>query len=318
MEFLELRVPEWNGYYPIVPRDKKEDKSLIKISIPTNISNSEQIDFFNLFKKNFLNRNYIKNPNIVPYVFALEYHLIADYIEERLSTESIVEYLKAIMSEYGEHASIKGYTQEWLSDIYYSLDNYEYSWNNLGIYTIENVINIKWKLSNKRLTGSELLNFASLDNLIFNRIQKKQISNELLEEIKANIQEEYSDCIEKFLNGIDLWGTKDKFFKQFSNVLCSEKYLESLLVNYHNEIRQDNDNYCGKLFSKDYKLMFKGFPYFEMIGDYKEYKYIKWNTVPRIFKYIISQYYKKIFIDLLNKNFKLKMRYSVTKLSSER
>lgn len=119
----EIKVPEWNTYYPSLEEANKEQK-----------------EFYNKLIAEFKKDNYLDIDGNLSYVFVYLYSLLEDFFENK-DIDSITNAFDKIYNAYGEYVPIKDYLIIWRADVFEITGDYKKALDirrikGLGIYDV--------------------------------------------------------------------------------------------------------------------------------------------------------------------------------------
>jgi len=194
-------VPEWLGYYPSISQ-----------------ATAEQQRFYQFWKDNFERGTAVDVDGSLSYIFVYIYSVIERFLVDK-DIHRLLAIFERLQMDYNCYEKIGNYTRDWAADAWLSLSNYDEAWELLKTLSrpisISDVINIKAKCKDTKITGHDLFDIIGLSCLTsFGKDHVEQIA-ELVTLFLEDFHKEYGkNFIEYFCSQFNLQHlTEDDFAK---------------------------------------------------------------------------------------------------------
>lgn len=203
-----IKIPEWNEYYPSLSSATKEQKK-----------------FYSLFTTSLNGRRKIEIDGNLSYIFVYLYDTIRKFVGSK-KIEPLVNKFKIVSEFYGNYEEVSLYISYWLQDAYLFIYDFDNAWKYFkqGKYgKIEDIIEIRGNCTNPTIYGKDILQILRSNSGL------TKFGKENIEQVTALVDIFLSDF--HFENKINY---TEYFLKKFNyGNLNTENFAE--LKSYYNK-----------------------------------------------------------------------------------
>ncbi len=276
----------------------------------------EQKEFYYFFRERTLKGKRVDINGNVSYVYLLAYELLGELTDKvfekkgrnlnKLPIKKLVSQLTSIRLLYchkmkggSKYAYLNYYLTLWTSDIYVLIGDYDSAWRILREtrLSLEDILCVLGKSSNKHLIGKDIINFAryhqGITRFVIDQLDRlEELMTQRLNAFHfAHGENIIDNFISKFSNRIleehDLMEIKEYYINEKDYYSSLEEYKYWVEHNYKDK---DNINFA------QYRQLFS------MLSDFKHYSYdrkkyyhgIKYNRVPSILRNALEDKLKRM------------------------